>query len=304
MSWSKISKTEPNQIVLVKYLAWPWPFQVKKKKSIRGSASEGDISDSPRDSLTRETVIEMARKSDASKNILQRYKSLGSDEQYLDKYHSTYVINQDGFQADLAHVHDKPLTTSTPVSPRVHVTNVYQTFVTVTKGPERPLMQPVEVKITATPQKPVRRPLLPAFPEDSGEYESQTVNVSFEKPPSDDYIPIVEILLKPKDTEEPKGPEQPPSPIVVDWPREKQLPFPKKNYTVYLNGQAPVEQVEMRDLAPTKSAERNSRPTAVVSFTETGNRKLSGGVGAGRPDPSPMGWALGWGRLVSSGVVF
>ena len=69
--------------------------------------------------LTREQVIRMAKKSDASKKVLKTYESPGGSKEILGG--PVYLLNQQELDEELKQFrkffdHDKPPTTSTPIS--------------------------------------------------------------------------------------------------------------------------------------------------------------------------------------------
>ena len=69
--------------------------------------------------LTREQVIRMAKKSDASKKVLTKYESPSGSKEMLGR--PVYLLNQEELDEELKQFrkffdHDKPTTTSTPRS--------------------------------------------------------------------------------------------------------------------------------------------------------------------------------------------
>ena len=103
--------------------------QVVKPKRPRHPESDSDDDDellTPEEreargirGLTREQVIRMAKKSDASKKVLKQYESPGGSKELLGG--PVYLVNQQELDEELKQFrkffdHDKPPTTSTPIS--------------------------------------------------------------------------------------------------------------------------------------------------------------------------------------------
>ena len=103
--------------------------QVIKPKPPRHPESDSDDEDlTPEEreargmrGLTREQVIRMAKKSDASKRVLNDYDSPSGSSEALDPNRPVYLLNQQEMDEELKHfraffTQDKPPTTSTPTT--------------------------------------------------------------------------------------------------------------------------------------------------------------------------------------------